>query len=438
MNDEELRQDGALTGEQETPQKDGENALRDMETAEKETAAATEYTERTDHSQSGQKPRRKRHRSRWMRRLKQVRPLLVIVVVVLVVLLAKIVMDRRTSSSYSVLSSSEREASTQTTYLGFAGAILHYSSDGASLASSDGTQIWNETFVMDTPVAAVNGDAVVVYDQKGTSMYVFNGKGLLGTVTTELPILKARVSSQGMIAAILEDKETTWINFYSPDGQMIATGKTRIDSPGYPVDLDVSDNGELLVVSYVYVDGNTPTSYVAFYNFGSTGQNQMDNMVSGYTYPDVLVPQVRFLSNDTAVAVRDDGITLYKGAQIPAESFSVDAAAEIVSCFVTETSVGLVISNTEEDSEDPYRMQLYDLKGKKIADKSFQAEYTTIRADGKRILMYNDKQLSIFDLSGHEKFHGVIEEGTIQDVCTISKDRFLVVMNESIATIKIR
>ena len=75
---------------------------------------------------------------------------------------------------------------------------------------------------------------------------------------------------------------------------MIATGKTRIDSPGYPVDLDVSDNGELLVVSYVYVDGNTPTSYVAFYNFGSTGQNQMDNMVSGYTYPDVLVPQVQW------------------------------------------------------------------------------------------------------------------------------------------------
>ena len=94
--------------------------------------------------------------------------------------------------------------------------------------------------------------------------------------------------------------------------------------------------------------------------------------------------------------------------------------------------------NRDEGSDDPYRMQLYNLKGKKIADKSFQAEYTTIRADGQRIHLYNDKQLRIFDLSGHEKFHGVIEEGTIQDVCTISKDRFLVVMNESIATIKIR
>lgn len=438
MNDEELRQDGEPLEEIQASQGNTENVQQEADAAEQETAVTVEYEESTDHPQSGMARKRKKRRRRMKRILKTARPLFLVVVIVLVVLLVRSLLDLRTSSSYSVLSSTQREASTKTTYLGFAGAILHYSSDGAALASADGEQIWNETFEMNTPVAAVNGNAAVVYDQKGTSMCVFNGKGLLGKVTTELPILKARVSSQGMIAAILEDKETTWINFYSPDGQTIATGKTRIDSPGYPVDLDVSDNGELLVVSYIYVDGNTPTSYVAFYNFGTTGQNQMDNMVSGYTYPDVLVPQVRFLSDDTAAAVRDDGITIYRGAQIPAESFSTDTEAEIVSCFVTKSSVGLVTANTEEGNEDPYRLQLFNLKGKMIADESFQTEYTTIRADGDRILLYNDKQLSIFDLSGHEKFHGVIEEGTIQDVCTISKDRFLVVMNESIATIKIR
>ena len=438
MNDEELRQDGEPLEEIQASQGNTENVQQEADAAEQETAVTVEYEESADHPQPTMTRKRKKRRRRMKRILKTARPLFLAVVIVLAVLLVRSLLDLRTSSSYSVLSSTQREASTKTTYLGFAGAILHYSSDGAALASADGEQIWNETFDMNTPVAAVNGDAAVVYDQKGTSMCVFNGKGLLGKVTTELPILKARVSSQGMIAAILEDKETTWINFYSPDGQTIATGKTRIDSPGYPVDLDVSDNGELLVVSYIYVDGNTPTSYVAFYNFGTTGQNQMDNMVSGYTYPDVLVPQVRFLSDDTAAAVRDDGITIYRGAQIPAESFSTDTEAEIVSCFVTKSSVGLVTANTEERNEDPYRLQLFNLKGKMIADESFQTEYTTIRADGDRILLYNDKQLSIFDLSGHEKFHGVIEEGTIQDVCTISKDRFLVVMNESIATIKIR
>ena len=441
MNDDEMRNGQDLSGNAghgytEILPEDTESMQEDA--VEQEAAAAYQSQQTGRRRRPASSGGKKKKRRSLRRRLKVLRPVLVILVIVLAALLVRQLLGLRTSSSYSVLSSSEREGSSQASYLTFNGAILHYSSDGAALASSDGTQIWNETYEMDTPVADASDTAVVVYDQKGTNMCVFNSKGLLGRVTTELPILKARVSSQGMIAAILEDGDTTWINFYSPAGETIATGKTRIDSPGYPVDLDVSSNGELLVVSYVYIDGDTPTSYVAFYNFGTSGQNQMDNMVSGYTYANVLVPQVRFLKNNTAVAIRDDGITLYTGAQIPAESFAVDEENEIISCFNGDDVIGLVTANKEENSTDPYRMKLYDLKGKLIADKSFQADYTTIRVDNGRILMYNDKQLAVFDMSGRESFHGVIEEGTIQDVCTISKNRFLVVMNETIATIKIR
>lgn len=437
MNDEEMKRN--FISENTDPQgyteitvEDTENGTEDISTEDTQNG---QRNARHPRHRGEKQPVRKKKGRRKMRRL---RPLLWLLVVVLAAIVVKYVMDTRTSASYTLLSSSEREGSTQASYMSFDGAILHYTSDGAALSSSDSTQIWNETYEMDTPVADTADTAVVIYDQKGTSMCVFDGRGLLGKITTELPILKARVSSQGMIAAILEDGDTTWINFYSPSGETIATGKTRIDSPGYPVDIDVSPNGELLVVSYVYVDGTTPTSYVAFYNFGTTGQNQMDNMVSGYTYADVLVPQVRFLSSDAAVAIRDDGITLYKGAQIPAESLSAGEEEEIVSCFAADQTIGLVMANTEENSDTPYRMKLYDLKGKLIADKGFQAEYTTIRVDGGRILMYNDKQLSVFDLKGRENFHGTIGEGAIQDVCTISKNRFLVVMNESIATIRIR
>lgn len=437
MNDEEMKRD-FISGNTD-PQGYTEITVEDTENNTEDISAEDTQTGpngvRHPRRRGEKQPARKKKGRRKVRRL---RPLLLLLVVVLAAIVVKYVMDTRTSASYTLLSSSEREGSTQASYMSFDGAILHYTSDGAALSSSDSTQIWNETYEMDTPVADTADTAVVIYDQKGTSMCVFDGRGLLGKITTELPILKARVSSQGMIAAILEDGDTTWINFYSPSGETIATGKTRIDSPGYPVDIDVSPNGELLVVSYVYVDGTTPTSYVAFYNFGTTGQNQMDNMVSGYTYADVLVPQVRFLSSDAAVAIRDDGITLYKGAQIPAESLSVGEEEEIVSCFAADQTIGLVTANTEENSDTPYRMKLYDLKGKLIADKGFQAEYTTIRVDGGRILMYNDKQLSVFDLKGRENFHGTIEEGTIQDVCTISKNRFLVVMNESVATIRIR
>lgn len=60
------------------------------------------------------------------------------------------------------------------------------------------------------------------------------------------PILKARVARTGVVAAILQDNDKTWVDFYAKDGSLIAENQTRIDSPGYPVDIAVSPNGRLL------------------------------------------------------------------------------------------------------------------------------------------------------------------------------------------------
>ena len=97
------------------------------------------------------------------------------------------------------------------------------------------------------------------------------------------------------------------------------TAKTSVDSPGYPVDLSLSDNGQLMAVSYLCVKNNQPASFMAFYNFGYTGQTQMDNQVSGYNYVGTLIPQVDYLSDAQALAFSDDGFLTYSGKQIPEE-----------------------------------------------------------------------------------------------------------------------
>lgn len=87
---------------------------------------------------------------------------------------------------------------------------------------------------------------------------------MVGTVQTSKPILKARVARTGVVAAILQDNDKTWVNFYAKDGSLIAENQTRIDSPGYPVDIAVSPNGKIIMVSYLYVEDAQTTSYVAF------------------------------------------------------------------------------------------------------------------------------------------------------------------------------
>ena len=57
---------------------------------------------------------------------------------------------------------------------------------------------------MQNPVADVCGDRAVIADIDGTSMVFVDQNGVTGTVSTSYSIIKAKVSKNGMAAAILD------------------------------------------------------------------------------------------------------------------------------------------------------------------------------------------------------------------------------------------
>lgn len=340
-----------------------------------------------------------------------------------------------TYGSYRVISASEREDTLSTRYTEFQDFVLKYSTDDAALLDKNGELIWDDPLEMENPVVDICGGACVIYDKGGRTMAVYTSEGKLGSVETSLPILKARTASQGVVAAVLEDGETTWINFYEPDGSEIATAKTRIDSPGYPVDLDVSQDGMLMIVSYLTVKDNQPATYTAFYNFGNTGQNQMDNMVSGYTYTDVVSPRVCYFNTSRAAAFRDDGFVLYDGKQIPEEMTTVQVEEEIVSSFYSETYIGLIFRN--ESGEDPYRMDLYSISGKKIFSETFDFAYENVKISKDQILLYNSNEFAVYTTYGVCRYQGTLKEGTIQDIFKVDGNRYMVILENGIQTVKL-
>ena len=337
--------------------------------------------------------------------------------------------------SYKVVSSSDQEDAQSTQYVGFGGHVLKYSGDEVALIDTGGETIWSDPQEMENPVADICGDSCVVYDKSGRTMAVYNSEGRQGFIETSLPIMKARTASQGVVAAILEDGETTWINFYDKDGSEIATGKTSVDSPGYPVDLDVSENGLLIGVAYLTVADNQVSSYVAFYNFGNTGQNQMDNMVSGYTYDDVVAPRIYYMDASRAAVLRDDGFVLYQGRQIPEETKTVQAEGEIVSTFFDERHLGLVYHTTE--GEDPYRMVVYDAAGNEEFSQTFDFSYDNIQISQDQIIMYNSNEFAIYTMYGVCRYQGSLKEGSIQNIFRVAGNRYMVIMENGIQTIKL-
>lgn len=343
-------------------------------------------------------------------------------------------MEKRSYHNYKIVQSSEQEDVISTSYVEMDGDILRYSPDGVSLVSDKMNTLWSETYQMQNPMADVNGTRAVIADKDGTELEIYDKSGKTGSVTTSYSIIKARVSKSGMVAAILDGGDDTWINFYSTDGSLIAENQTKVDDPGYPLDVAVSDDGVVMMVTYQFVEGSDTTSYVAFYNFGDVGQNEDDRIVSGYKYEGVVVPQIQYLDNNQSVALKDNGFTLYQGSQIPKEVKTVKVDQEIVSTFFDNDMIGLVFKNDNKDKQ--YIMEVYTIDGKLKFQQDFNIPYTTIKLSGGNILMYNSSQMCVMNSRGVQKYMGSVD-GTIKDFFKIGWNRYLLVLDSGVDVIKL-
>lgn len=355
------------------------------------------------------------------------------VAVVAVAAAVLIFMEKRNYNSYSTLQTSEQEDIVSTQYEMMSGKILRYSPDGVSLVNSNMEAYWSILYEMQNPVADINGEWAVIADVDGTALEILDKSGEVGKVTTSYNIVKARISADGLVAAILDGGDATWINYYNSDGSLIAENQTHLEDPGYPMDVALSDNGEVMMVTYQFVDGSDTTSYVAFYNFGDVGQNEEDRIVSGYTYEGVVIPQIRYLDNNCSVALREDGFTIYKGKQIPKESTTEKVDKEIVSTFCDDDTIGMVFKNGEKDKK--YTMKVYSADGNFRFEKKFNIPYTTIKVSGGDILLYNDSQICILNSRGVEKYNGTVD-GSINNFVKIGWNRYLLVLDSGVNVIK--
>ena len=200
------------------------------------------------------------------------------------------------------------------------------------------------------------------------------------------------------------------------------------------MDLSLSDDGMLLAVSYLYFENGTPKTRIYFYNFGSVGQNQMDNRVSGYEYSDTIIPQLEYLDSSTCVAFREDGFTIFGGAQIPEERKEITVDQEIVSTFYDESHIGLVLNN--EDSEKAFQLIVYNKNGREILREDTDFAYQEIELVGNQIVMYNKSAFCVYNLSGIEKFNGSLNDLPRQ-FFSIGQNRFVLITEDSFNLIKL-
>lgn len=341
-----------------------------------------------------------------------------------------------TYTGYQVVNSIERTDADTAKYVPYNGGMLKYSNDGAAFIGADLKEKWNHTYQMQEPLYAICQSAVALADKNGTTIFILNESGLRAEVNTLLPIKKLDISAQGVTAASLEDSGKSWIKLYSPEtsGEELAATKILMEESGYPVDLCLSDDGIKFGISHLNIEDGQAKSTLAFHNLGSVGENEIDNFVGSTSYAGSVFPVFDYINSDTSVAYGNDRVEVFSGKQIPELSFELTLEEEIEKVFYNESYIGMVLKNTQNTGK--YRMDIYDLKGKKIFSESYDKEYTNVLISGETILMYNESECCIYSIKGVCKFEKNLDS-TILAMAVTGNNRYMLITEDNIEIIKL-
>lgn len=378
------------------------------------------------------KHRIKKHR----RRMVIIAVIGVIVIAIAVVLVMRLI-DGYVFTSYSVTGSLNREDIESSGYIAYGDGYIRYSNDGAAYYTAKGKALWNQTYSMQKPQVKICEDCVAIGDINGNTIYIFNKNGNIGKVDTSLVISQIEVAANGAVATVLEDNEANYINMYDKEGNKIYSVKTTLAGDGYPLDISISNDSAKLIASYVYVSGEEIKTNVVFYNFSEVGQNETERVVGGFNhYNDVLVGDVQFLSNNIAVAVGENVISIYKIKEYPSLEKEIQIDNTIDRVFFGTDYIGLVLDNS--DSGELYKMVVYNFSGSKVCEAEFGTQVDNIQFDGSSVVMNNSTSFSVFNLKGKNVANMSFDMPASKVLPTGTRGEYILINTKYIQNIKLK
>jgi hypothetical protein len=325
--------------------------------------------------------------------------LLILIVIIGAVYIYELI--NRDYQDYEVIKRLENTEENLGGYLEYNGAVVRYSKDGALAIDIKGNLLWNGSFEMSDPIADTCGDYVAIADRGSKQVSIFNKKGLAGSITTNHPIIKVQVANQGVVAILMIEDETSYIEIYSKEGELLGEKITNVVKDGYPMDFTLSHDGKKIGATYLCINKGEIINNLLFLNFGEVGKNFTDRTVGALIYNGKIVPRITFLDNDTVCAFTEEGFlifTMEEKAEIYKEEI---VEGEIKSVLHNEKYVGLVIEGKETKKSSLY---LYDLKGNRVLNKELDFDYDTIYLSKDEIIMYDDLSCVIYKTNGQAKF----------------------------------
>lgn len=340
-------------------------------------------------------------------------------------------------NSYETVQTVQLSTDSSVRYCAYDGGYISYGRDGAAAFQAEGEQCWNIAYVMKNPVVSVCGKYAVVADKGGTQFCIVDGNGTVSRFELTEKVAAVKIASQGVVAIMATGEENDHIYLYEPgSATALVDIMTVTKNNGFPLALALSQDGRKLVTSYVSIESGSCLSWVTFYNFGEVGQNYVDNMVGSYSFEE-LVPEVAFVTNDTAMICRESGLVFYRVTEVPKALEKEDFTEKIRSVFYSGDYTGVVLEKAANGGEN--RLVMYrNARGKKVLDMDFTGDYKGIYTSGEDIVFYSNGRLTIYNIGGKQKLKVEIEKNVNVVLRVDDNTRYILIGDETADIIRLQ
>lgn len=351
--------------------------------------------------------------------------------VMVCVLVYALVKNNRVSGSYEVVTSLSRGDDTSVYYQIMRKGMIRYSKDGMAMTDKSGNLIWTQTYEMTSPAIAVSDPYVAVGDIGANTIYIFNEYGQLGRINTDVPIQEIRISAQGVIAAVLSDSATNYINLYDKQGNVLGSIKASLQNTGYPLAIALSSDATRLLASYLCMDGSTVKTRVISYNFSDTQSKHVIDTLE----LEELYPKIEFLENNKAVMFGEKSFVLYNTdtKEITAQQTFEN---EIASVFCSDQKIGFIFKASDENGQ--YYMEIYNKAGRKNSSVYFDFDYEGINVYDDEVILYNSQEMAVYQMNGRLKFTSTLNTSVTNIMASWESGMYWLVDDQSLREIHIK
>ncbi len=320
-------------------------------------------------------------------------------------------------------------------YRPFGSGFIRYTKDGAEYIDKNGSVVWERSYQLNAPVCAAGKEYAVIADCGGSSLYIFSTEKETGSVTTLLPVVKAVPADNGVVYAVLSDDNAEFITAFRRDGTAIDLSvKSIMTGDGYPFDISVSPDGTQLLTSYASVGSMVLENKVIFRNFGEIGQNaDARRIVGGFSeeFEGHMAGKVHFSTDEYSQAFYDGGIVFFSTRVLNSPEVIAKAVFEepMRSVAASEKYAAVVVQN--DDPEKPFRLDVYDLRGRRLCQTPFDLRYTGFAISGGNVLLWDADTIEVYSPRGRLTARVELDDFTISDVTGSSLLRQLIVAGSS-------